>query len=81
MGIEFLRQQGGLHNVSLRPTRRDKGTGAIGQRDIPVGLFLLSMVGAYGLDRLTSQGVVRIMNMYTVALAVRFRCSLLGVLQ
>ena len=80
-GIEFLRQQGGWRNVSLRPARRDKGTGAIGQRDIPEGLPRLIMVGAYGLDRLTGQGVVRISNVYTVALAVRSRCSLLGVLQ
>jgi hypothetical protein len=80
-GIEFLRQQGGRRYVSLRPARRDKGTGAIGQRDIPVGLLLLRMVGTDSLDRLTGQGMVRIMNAYTVALAVRSRCSLLGVLQ
>jgi hypothetical protein len=80
-GIELLGHQGGWCNISLRPSRRDKGTGAIGQRDIPVGLVLLMMVGTYNLDRLTGQGVIRIMNVDPVALAVRFRCSLLGVLQ
>jgi hypothetical protein len=80
--IEFLGQHRGVRTVSLRPAHRDKGTGAIGQRDIPVGVFLLMIiVGAYGLDRLTGQGMVRIINVYTVALAVRSRCSLLGVLQ
>jgi hypothetical protein len=79
-GIQFLGKQGRVRLIPLRPARRDKGTGAIGERNIPVGLFLLTMVGADNLDGLTGQGVVRIMNVHAVALAVRSRCSLLGVL-
>jgi hypothetical protein len=80
MDIQFPGGQQECTVFALGPALRDKGASAVRQCDIPIGLALL-MVGSYNLDRLAAQRVMWVGNLHLVALAVRSRCSLLGVLQ
>jgi hypothetical protein len=79
--IEFWWGQRLYTSLPLCPTLWHEGARAIRQQNVAVRLVLLAMVGTDHLDRLAGQRVVGISDVHLVALAVRSRGSLLGVLQ
>ena len=78
--IEFRWGQRLYASLLVCPTLRHESARTIRERNVPVRLVLLAMIGTNHLDRLAGQRVIRIGDVYAVALAVRSRCSLLGVL-
>jgi len=70
MGIQFLAGQQWGAAFALPPTLRDEGAGALRQGDLPIGLALL-VVGAYHLDCLAGQRMVRIGDVHAVAVLSR----------